>query len=158
WPVVQAARGGDWTALAALGASVGGNLLANIIQGWRDKTEAARQLEEQVTTSPELRTELDTLLEKLDVFTQAKDVLSETDREWFTDTLRPELAELGNLPRFETKLIFTGPTTVHVTIPIRDAAADFTPYQRWLVDTYQHLSLRGLDKSESDPTSRQQRL
>jgi hypothetical protein len=35
WPVVEAARGGEWAALTALGgvvANVGGNLLANCLQ------------------------------------------------------------------------------------------------------------------------------
>jgi hypothetical protein len=40
WPVIEAARGGEWAALAALrgvSAGLGSNLLANRIQSWRDE-------------------------------------------------------------------------------------------------------------------------
>jgi hypothetical protein len=45
WPVVEAARGGKWTALTVLGgvlAGVGNNVLANRIQQWQDDADAAR--------------------------------------------------------------------------------------------------------------------
>ncbi|MBI3249887.1 MAG: SUMF1/EgtB/PvdO family nonheme iron enzyme [Deltaproteobacteria bacterium] len=109
WPVVQAANTGEmWPALATLGASVGGNLLANVIQGWKDETEATQQLAEIVGEDSPLRAELDALLEKFDVFTQASRGLRETDRQWFADTLREELTQLGNLPRFEAHLQGSG--------------------------------------------------
>src|SRR5574341_1450521 len=67
WPVVEAFRQNDLTAIAALGgalAGVGSNLLANVIQSWKDKadTAAARQLETDLAEQPELRAEVDVLM------------------------------------------------------------------------------------------------
>ena len=58
WPVVEAARQGEWAALAALGsvaAGVAGNLLANQIQSWKDEADAARQLAQGVEENAEIR-------------------------------------------------------------------------------------------------------
>ncbi|MGB8646643.1 MAG: hypothetical protein WCF84_15490, partial [Anaerolineae bacterium] len=104
WPVAQAARQGDWSALMALGgvtADLGTNLLANQIQKWKDAVDAAAQLASQVDTAPALRQELDAVLEKLAVFDAARNALAESDRAWFKETLKAELARLGNLRRFE---------------------------------------------------------
>src|SRR5574341_518277 len=70
WPVVEAFRQNDLTAIAALGgalASVGSNLIANVIQSWKDKadTAAAKQLETDLVKQPELRVEVDAILEKM---------------------------------------------------------------------------------------------
>jgi hypothetical protein len=65
WPVVEAARGGDWTALTVLGgvlAGVGNNVLANRIQQWRDEADAARQIAADVAAEPALQAELDAVL------------------------------------------------------------------------------------------------
>src|SRR5688572_24577131 len=70
-PLVQVVHNGDWSGLAVLGASVGGavstNLLANIVQKSKDKSDAeiAETLEAEVQSIPELKAELDTMLEKL---------------------------------------------------------------------------------------------
>jgi formylglycine-generating enzyme required for sulfatase activity len=111
WPVVEAARSGEWVALAVLGnvlAGVGSNLLANRIQGWKDEADAAHQLATDATEDPALRAELDAILEKLEALPQAQAGLAESDQEWFTQTLRAELARLGNLARFQATLIGSG--------------------------------------------------
>lgn len=111
WPVAAALHGGDVGAVAALGnvlAGVGGNLIANRLQGWKDETDAARQLTAEVATEPALRAELDVVLEKLDAVAQARDALPEADRQWFTDTLRTELARLGNAARYTAQLTGSG--------------------------------------------------
>jgi formylglycine-generating enzyme required for sulfatase activity len=111
WPVVEAARGGEWAALAALGAvlaNMGSNLLADRIQSWRDEADAARQIATDVTADPSLWAELDAILEKLDVFARAQQALPEADRQWFFETIRAELASQGNLARFEAQLTGTG--------------------------------------------------
>lgn len=107
WPVVEAARSGEWAALAALGsvlAGLGSDVLANRIQNWKDEADAARQIASDVAEDPALRTELDTMLEKVGGLHMASQALAESDRQWFTDTLRAEMAQLGNLARFEPTL------------------------------------------------------
>ena len=49
--------------------NVGGNLISNLIQGWKDKTDAdvAREIRALAENDTELRTALDTLLEKMAV-------------------------------------------------------------------------------------------
>lgn len=111
WPVVEAAQAGNWAAVAALGSvlsSLGSNLVANRIQSWKDEAEAARQIEADVVDDPELRAELDSLIEELDTLTVATQALPEEDRQWFAETLRAELERLGNLARFEAMLTGSG--------------------------------------------------
>ncbi len=107
WPVVEAVRQGEWAALMALGgvvAGVGSNLLANQIQSWKDETDAARKLAQAAEESAPLREELDTVLKQLEVVALARDGLDESDRRWFTETLREELARLGNLASYREVL------------------------------------------------------
>lgn len=116
WPVVQAAQGGDWGALGALGAvvaSVGSNLLANRIQGWKDEADGARQLSAQLANEPQLRAELDAILQALDTFTRAREALPEADRQWFVDTLQKELKQLGNAATFNIQVSGSGAVATH---------------------------------------------
>ncbi len=111
WPVVEAAHSGEWAALAALGtvtASVGGNLLANQIQSWKDETDAARQLEGALSDAPDLRAELDAVLEKLDALPVAEQSLPDTDKAWFVETIRQELSNLGSTLDYKAILIGEG--------------------------------------------------
>jgi len=111
WPVAAALHGGDLGAVAALGgalAGVGGNLIANRLQGWKDETDAARQLTAAVATEPALREELDAMLEKLDAVARARDALPEAERQWFRETLSTELARLGHAPRYTAQLTGSG--------------------------------------------------
>ncbi len=118
WPVVLAYKQGDLAAILAVGAAlagVGGNLLANQIQLWKDKAtgeaEAAQEIAALAPDDP-LRAELDALLETLDALTLARDALPENERAWFARTLREELARLGNLARFEAAI--TGDSNIVV--------------------------------------------
>ena len=111
WPVVEAAQQGDWAALAALGsvaAGVGGNLLANQIQAWKDEAEAARALAETVEENDDVRRALDAVLAELTVLAQAEMTLDGDDHAWFVSTLRREMAHLGNWDRFEATLTGSG--------------------------------------------------
>ncbi len=111
WPVVEAARQGEWAALAELGgvaAGVGGNLLANQIQSWKDEADAARQLDQAAQENEEIRAALDAVLEHLHVVAQAQAGLDDVDQAWFAKMLRAELARLGNLGRYDAVLIGSG--------------------------------------------------
>ncbi len=112
FPIAEAARGGDWAAVGTLAgvtaAGVGTNLLANVLQNWKDEADAAVQLQEAVEKDEGLKAEIDLLLEKLDVLAQAKNELSETDKTWFRQTLAAELEKLGNRNKFEAVLVGDG--------------------------------------------------
>lgn len=111
WPVAAAFHGGDVGAMVALSgvlAGVGGNLIANRLQRWQDETEAARQLTAEVAAEPALLAELDIVLETLDAVAQARDALPAAERQWFTETLRAELARLGNTARYTAQLTGSG--------------------------------------------------
>jgi len=111
WPVVEAAQQGEWAALATLGgvaADVGGNLLANQIQSWKDEADAARELTQAAEENEEIRSALDAVLERLEVVAQAQASLDEADRAWFAETLREELARLGNQERYHAVLVGSG--------------------------------------------------
>lgn len=107
WPAAQAYQAGDPQALFMLGsflAGVGGNLFANAMQKVKDEADTAVFLQTELQTNLANRDPIDTLLEKLDVVQQAQADLADDDRAWFRQTLQQELAQWGNLPRFEAKL------------------------------------------------------
>jgi len=100
FPILQSAQSGDWSALVALGTTLGGavstNLLANLVQKLKDKSEAevAQALQAETKINPELKVEMDVLLEKLDALQQAELSLSDEDKKWFADAIKKELAQL----------------------------------------------------------------
>jgi len=120
WPLVQAAQStGMLPVLLALGnvvAGVGGNLIAEQIQRWHDQAhlpseaDVATWVATHITTNTDLHQALDTILEHLQVISQARECLQANDRTWFVQTLRTELEALGNLTHFEAHL--TGDGTI----------------------------------------------
>ena len=113
WPVVQAVHDGDpaaWMVLGGVVAGVGSNLLANVVQDWAnvahsiDEADGAEKLAAAAADHAALRAELDAVLDKLDVLPQAQDAVDENNRAWFAETLRAELAALGNLARYDAVL------------------------------------------------------
>ncbi len=113
-PVVQAVHGGDWSGLAVLGASLGSavstNLLANIVQKSKDKSDAevALILESEVKAMPELKAELDAMLEKLEALQEAEKALAETDKAWFVNTIQQELKKISSAIKYEAVNIGSG--------------------------------------------------
>ena len=200
WPLVQAAQSEGMLPMAlALGnvaAGVGGNLIAEQVQRWRDHADTtphdeaaiAAWLKEQLATQADLRLALDTILERLAVVSQAQTNLDETHRTWFVQTLRQELAAMGNLARFEAHLtgagsIAQGPGAIaagqrgvaakniegsivntgdnpffYFGQAQSDPGAALAAYRRVLVTSCRHLPLRGVDVRASDPTRGQQPL
>ena len=106
-PIVHAVQNGDYASLAVLGAtlgtSVGTNLLANMVQKFKDKSDAeiAQELEREVQSTPELKKELDALLEAVDTLKQAEHVLSQEDKAWFARTIQEELKRVGSGMKYE---------------------------------------------------------
>ena len=115
WPLVEAAQTGQMLpagmALGSIAAGVGGNLIAEQVQRWKNEADEAALAEwvaERAPGDPGLRDALDAILEQLDAVAQAQVGLSETDRDWFAATLRKELTQLGSMARFEAVLTGSG--------------------------------------------------
>jgi len=113
-PVAQAVHSGDWSGLAVLGASLGGavstNLLANIVQKSKDKSDAevAQLLQEEAKSSPELQAEIEVVLQKLDALNEAEKALSQADKAWFAELIQRELKQLNSGIKYEAKVIGDG--------------------------------------------------
>lgn len=113
-PVAQAVHSGDWSGLAVLGASLGGavstNLLANIVQKAKDKSdvEVAQILQEEAKTSPELKAELDAMLQKLEALNEAEKALSQADKVWFAELIQRELKQINSGIKYEATLTGNG--------------------------------------------------
>jgi formylglycine-generating enzyme required for sulfatase activity len=99
-PVVQAFYSGDFSALSVLGMSLGGavgtNLLANMVQNLKDKSEdeIALALADEMQATPELKSALDALLENLETLPEAGRQLPDKDKAWFVETIQQELKGL----------------------------------------------------------------
>ena len=184
WPLVEAARSGHFipvvVALGAIAGGVGGNLIAEQIQRWKD---AADGVDEDAIThwvearvgDPEVREALDQVIEKLDAIASAQAKLDETGRQCFDQRLRAELGRLGNLPRFEARLMGSGAIAQNGGVAagaggtaignvfgdVRigqqmgpDPSTLRLAYLNQLFDACSHLSLSGIDpKAASDPKS-----
>ena len=114
WPLLEAAQSGQFLpvmlALGAVGGGVGGNLIAEQIQRWKDSADQISQEQVAQWTSeqagrPEMRDTLDAMLEKVEAIPAAQAGLDAESKAWFAPTLREELTQLGNLARFEAVLI-----------------------------------------------------
>ncbi len=182
WPVVEAFQKGDIAAVMSLGgvlASLGSNLLANRIQGWKDESDAAVKLAEEVASNEALRTEIDAVLQELDALDIAQETLPAADREWFTHTLRQELSAWGK------EIVTVGPRGVmfsgaasgniiatgdHITIQIgqkqtgRDEPGAPDPgnlrsvYLSRLIEKAGYLSLEGVDPRSASEAHSQMKL
>jgi formylglycine-generating enzyme required for sulfatase activity len=102
FPLAEALARGDsmgvGLTLGGIAAGVGGNLIAEQVQRWKDRAsaggvdeEAAPDLESALATSQDLREAVDAILDELDVIHQAHEALPEPDRPWFAEQLQAEL-------------------------------------------------------------------
>ncbi len=104
---MEAVRGGEamsvGMALMSIAGDVGGNLIAARLEKWKDRADEAEVYEwvvENAPKNPDVRDALDAIMVKLDMMAQAEAGLDEEDRTWFSDTLKKELQQLGNLDRY----------------------------------------------------------
>ncbi len=109
-PAIEALQKGGWMQLGALFNALGVNLLANQIQKWKDLADPGEDIQESIAHDTELRKDLDKVLEKLEVITLAGKALPPFDKERFSQTLREELHQLGNLEKFTVQL-----KNIHIT-------------------------------------------
>jgi hypothetical protein len=83
WPVIQAVQRGEllpaMVALAGVAGGVGGNLLAEQLQRWKDRVEEpeiATWIEAQATADRDLRAALDSVIERLDAMAVARSLMA----------------------------------------------------------------------------------
>ncbi len=181
WPVVQAAREGDWSALTVLGEVVSGaerHVLIERLPQWQDETEAAREIAAIMggDQGPELRVELDAVLGAVRTLELAQRGLRQTTRAWFAEALRRDGVSLdasqtmqanlrgsgaiaqgtGSLAVGQGGIAITG--NVYTGPPIQDPEVALAIYRRVLMESCRHLTLRGLDMAESDVSDAPRRL
>ncbi|MBK8988173.1 MAG: SUMF1/EgtB/PvdO family nonheme iron enzyme [Chloroflexi bacterium] len=160
--------------LMMLLGGLGGNLLANVVQKFRDAPDEAAAmalLQEALAQTPALQAELDALLTKLEVFTTAQEELPESQRAWFAETLRTELEQRGNWPQFQAAFMAVGPgaqaidnrggliiqqgnqSVIHIIQqagapePEREALrGQIGRYLAWVQDKYGTIELRGIKR------------
>ena len=95
-PLVAAVNQGDYAALITLGgiaSGVGGNLIANQVQAWKDRSDAELSAEvgELAAESAEWRQAIDAVMTAVETPRIMQAILSDADRDWFVRTLRDEL-------------------------------------------------------------------
>jgi len=101
-PAVSAYHSGEIApvviTLSNLLGSVGSNLISNLIQKWKDKTDA--EITQEVLGSAQkdakLRQAVDVLLKELEVVSSAQQALSDADKQWFVATLQAELKKINS--------------------------------------------------------------
>lgn len=122
WPVVEAAAQAPSgqlpvsliLALGSLAGTVGANLLVGQLQQWRDQAVPVSEnqvitwIQENIATQPDLLPTLDAITHKLDAVSTVQSSLSAADQTWFKQTLRQELAQLGNQTHYEAVLHGSG--------------------------------------------------
>ncbi len=110
WPLVEEAQGGVLMpavlALMSIAGGGGGNLIAARLEKWKDRADEAEVYEwvaENAPKNPDLRDALDAIMVNFDVMARAEAGLDGEDRTWFSDALKKELQQLGNLARYKTE-------------------------------------------------------
>lgn len=173
FPLVEAARHAidaqDYPMLMTLGAlasGIGGNLVAEHISRWHHRTEEelAIELTQNAKTDEEWRKALDGLLERFGALRVTQTVMSETDKDWFVQTLKKALKEVGSQLIIQGNLIQIGSISNNTGIAFSkqitqiinqyrrdDKEIDEQPlqrqisyYLRWIQGRYGAIDLRGL--------------
>lgn len=127
WPLVEyvtaAAQNGQPFPLAAIMAlgsvagGVGGNLLASQIQAWYENAangkppseeEILSWLKEHALSKEDIRADIDKMLQTLEAIPNAQAALPEHEWQAFVQQLLQELAQIGNLPRYQATLVGSG--------------------------------------------------
>jgi len=173
YPLVVAAAEGELVpvvvALGSIAGSVGGNLIANKVQRWKDEATAIEELERELPESAELRQALDQILSKLGVIEDAQREMEEDERRSFASRLDREVQPYqADLSRVYATL--TGVTDSLVVFSERDTYVNYVTffvnqlastglsktelreatdrYLQYFVDRYQYLDLKGMGISE----------
>ena len=104
-PVLQQGGGAEAAGATGMAAAIGGHLIASHLDRWLQAVDPAQAIAADAAAEPALRAELDAMLARLDAIESAVRMLAEEDRAWFVETLRTELAGMGNLEYHEGTLV-----------------------------------------------------
>ena len=171
-PLVTAASQPDArNALVGLIGGVGGNLLANLVQAWKDHSEPElrAELSARAKADDQLRAALDTLLHELAAIQTVQTNLRADDKAWFEAMLRRGLAQAGSHLTVAGDLIQIGNITHSTGIAIGknitqiihlyrqpDEALDeahlgqqIAEYLKWVMARYGKIELRGVRRAGS---------
>jgi formylglycine-generating enzyme required for sulfatase activity/energy-coupling factor transporter ATP-binding protein EcfA2 len=104
FPLVEAARQAIGAqnypllmSLGALAAGIGGNLVAEQISRWHGtEAELVQELTQKAATDEAWRKALDDILERFDALRVVQTMMSEADKDWFAQTLKTALREVGS--------------------------------------------------------------
>jgi len=107
FPALEAAQQGDFSLLTLLMTDFGVNLIAHQIQAVKDagEADAPRLLQSQAEENPEIRVELDRILQKLDVIELARGSMKEEERATFFEQLKENLPQ-GSTLRLGKRSVF----------------------------------------------------
>lgn len=185
WPVVEAARAGEWSALTELGTVVSGaerHVLIGRLQQWQDELKAACEIAAAMAgdQDPDLRVELDAVLDAVGTFELAQRGMRQVTRSWFAEALQRDSVTLDASQSLRADQSGTGTIAqgtgavaagqggmaiagdvrgnVYFGPPAQDSRAALAIYCRVLMESCRHLTLRGLDLSESDVSDAPRRL
>lgn len=118
WPLLEASKQGQvlpvMMALGSVAGGIGGNLIANQIQIWRDQANDLTQediifwVKNQVPANEELRDALDSIIEELELISTIKPEINSGNVYPLYEMLLKDLIELGNLNRFQNIISNSG--------------------------------------------------
>ena len=151
-PIVQALQGGiiEPFGFATVASGLGTNLLANIVQNWRDEANAAATLQEAATQDTELQQKLDALLTRLEAFALAEQHLSSENCAWFADIIKQELARLGSGITYTAHLTGRGAIALGANATALGAGAKFVG-GNYIENHFSAPDSRDLEKEKNQP-------
>ena len=110
YPVIETMQTGDPSFLLLLTADFGISLIANQIQSIKDAGEekAPQLLQTQVKENPEIKEELDCILEKLDVIELARGAMTEEERAAFFEQFKRSLPKTSAIKLKDRRVFIQG--------------------------------------------------
>ena len=167
-PLVSAAQQGavPYDAVYGLLGAAGINLVTNLVQQWKDRSDAEQALPTELTRAAAdagQRAVLDALLERFEMLPTLQASLSDADKGWFEQAMRQALQNVGS--RVTLNVTVSGGEHVavgqYVTQVINyyrphDEQADagalartIRQYLAWVQETYGRVTLRGVRRGGS---------
>jgi hypothetical protein len=167
-PLVSAAQQGavPYDAVYQLLGAAGINLVTNLVQQWKDRSDAEQTLPAELThtaADAEQRAVLDTLLEQFEMLPTLQASLGDADKRWFEQAMHQALQNVGS--RVALHITVSGGEHVavgqYVTQVInyyrtRDEQVDagalahtIRQYLVWVQESYGRVTLRGVRRGGS---------
>jgi len=155
FPALEAAQNGDFSLLSLL-ADIGAGLIsANIDEIKKAGEQGAPQLlQEQAQENPELRAELDKILNKLDVLELARGSMNEEERAIFFEQLQEHLHESSRIKLVDRSVFVNGDLKYSVVNTGDGASITYYAPGSTHNETHNHPS----DPLEAAERERQQKL